>query len=257
MRPPSDWPRGNGSRPRRWICERRPDRRRRCTTSSSSAVASSAARSLGCCRITHLAVALLEAGPDVGAGTSKANTAILHTGFDATPGSLESRLVARGYCVASRVRAVGRHLDRGRSGRCWWRGTTSRLRHSPVSLPRRAANGYEHTEIVDRAAVYEMRATPRARSHRRDAGPRRAHHRPVVDAARVRLRGDRQRCRPSSLNHEVVSCDVGDDVTTIATTAGADAFARDSSSTPLGCAATSSIARSASTDSRSGLAAVS
>ena len=39
----------------------------------------------------HLAVALLEAGPDVGAGTSKANTAILHTGFDATPGSLESR----------------------------------------------------------------------------------------------------------------------------------------------------------------------
>src|SRR5215216_7130969 len=40
--------------------------------------------------------ALLEAGPDVGAGTSKANTAILHTGFDAKPGTLESRLVARG-----------------------------------------------------------------------------------------------------------------------------------------------------------------
>lgn len=39
---------------------------------------------------------LLEAGPDVGAGTSKANTAILHTGFDAKPGTLESRLVRRG-----------------------------------------------------------------------------------------------------------------------------------------------------------------
>src|SRR6185312_11057809 len=39
---------------------------------------------------------LLEAGPDVGAGTSKANTAILHTGFDAKPGTVESRLVARG-----------------------------------------------------------------------------------------------------------------------------------------------------------------
>src|SRR5215208_5682581 len=41
--------------------------------------------------------ALLEAGPDVGAGTSKANTAILHTGFDAGPGTLEARLVARGH----------------------------------------------------------------------------------------------------------------------------------------------------------------
>src|SRR5204862_5254690 len=40
---------------------------------------------------------LLEAGPDVGAGTSKANTAIHHTGFDAKPGTIESKLVARGY----------------------------------------------------------------------------------------------------------------------------------------------------------------
>ena len=40
---------------------------------------------------------LLEAAPDVGAGTSKANTAILHTGFDAKPGTIESGLVARGY----------------------------------------------------------------------------------------------------------------------------------------------------------------
>ncbi len=40
---------------------------------------------------------LVEAAPDVGTGTSKANTAIMHTGFDATPGTLEARLVARGY----------------------------------------------------------------------------------------------------------------------------------------------------------------
>ncbi len=45
--------------------------------------------------------ALIEAGPDVGAGTSKANTAILHTGFDAKPDSIESRLVARGYELLS------------------------------------------------------------------------------------------------------------------------------------------------------------
>jgi glycerol-3-phosphate dehydrogenase len=45
----------------------------------------------------ELSVALVEAGEDVGAGTSKANTAILHTGFDAKPGYLETRLVQRGY----------------------------------------------------------------------------------------------------------------------------------------------------------------
>ncbi len=40
---------------------------------------------------------LIEAGDDVGAGTSKANTAILHTGFDGKPNTLETRLVQRGY----------------------------------------------------------------------------------------------------------------------------------------------------------------
>jgi glycerol-3-phosphate dehydrogenase len=49
-----------------------------------------------------VSVALVEAGSDVGAGTSKANTAILHTGFDAAPGSLESALVTRGYELLSR-----------------------------------------------------------------------------------------------------------------------------------------------------------
>jgi glycerol-3-phosphate dehydrogenase len=48
---------------------------------------------------------LLEAGPDVGAGTSKANTAILHTGFDAQPGTIESQLVARGYELLSEYAA--------------------------------------------------------------------------------------------------------------------------------------------------------
>jgi glycerol-3-phosphate dehydrogenase len=39
---------------------------------------------------------IADAGNDVGTGTTKANTAILHTGFDAAPGSLESTLVRRG-----------------------------------------------------------------------------------------------------------------------------------------------------------------
>jgi glycerol-3-phosphate dehydrogenase len=40
---------------------------------------------------------LVEAANDIGAGTSKANTAILHTGYDTKPGTIESELVPRGY----------------------------------------------------------------------------------------------------------------------------------------------------------------
>jgi glycerol-3-phosphate dehydrogenase len=56
-----------------------------------------------------LELVLVDAATDVGTGTSKANTAILHTGFDAKPGSLESRLLSRGsgllreYASAARI----------------------------------------------------------------------------------------------------------------------------------------------------------
>ncbi|MFD8643782.1 FAD-dependent oxidoreductase [Streptomyces zaomyceticus] len=48
-----------------------------------------------------LRIALVEASDDVGDGTSKANTAILHTGFDAVPGTLEARLVREGHRLLS------------------------------------------------------------------------------------------------------------------------------------------------------------
>ncbi len=44
-----------------------------------------------------LKIVLLDSNPDVGMGTSKASTAIWHTGFDAKPGSLESILLKRSY----------------------------------------------------------------------------------------------------------------------------------------------------------------
>ena len=73
-------------------------------------------------------VVVVEARDDVGDGTSKANTAILHTGFDATPGTLESRLVARGYQLLGAYaeqhrhprrahRRAARRLDRRGAGR--------------------------------------------------------------------------------------------------------------------------------------------
>lgn len=45
----------------------------------------------------RLDVGLVEAGSDIGAGTSKANTAIWHTGFDAAPGTLEATLLRRSF----------------------------------------------------------------------------------------------------------------------------------------------------------------
>src|SRR5689334_14641779 len=40
---------------------------------------------------------LIERASDLLTGASKGNSAILHSGFDATPGSLEARLVSAGY----------------------------------------------------------------------------------------------------------------------------------------------------------------
>ncbi len=44
-------------------------------------------------------VVVLEKGPDLLSGASKANSAILHTGFDAPPGSLEAACVRRGHAL--------------------------------------------------------------------------------------------------------------------------------------------------------------
>src|SRR5713226_2361628 len=54
---------------------------------------------VGCAILRELSrydatVALLERNPDICEGTSKSNSAIVHTGFDAPPGSLEARLLA-------------------------------------------------------------------------------------------------------------------------------------------------------------------
>jgi len=54
---------------------------------------------VGCAILRELArysarVVLLEHNPDICEGTSKSNSAIVHTGFDASPGTLEARLLA-------------------------------------------------------------------------------------------------------------------------------------------------------------------
>src|SRR6266516_5907769 len=73
-------------------------------------VGTAIARALAC---QDVSCVLIDAATDVGTGTSKANTAILHTGFDAVPGSLESRLLRRGYALlAEYARSAGIPVER-------------------------------------------------------------------------------------------------------------------------------------------------
>ncbi|MFI7534877.1 NAD(P)/FAD-dependent oxidoreductase [Streptosporangium sp. NPDC049376] len=103
----------------------------------------------------ELSVALLEARDDVGDGTSKANTAILHTGFDAKPGTLESRLVREGYHLlygyAARTGIPVEH-----TGALLVAWTAEELDALPGLKEKAGLNGYDKTEIVGAEEVYRL-----------------------------------------------------------------------------------------------------
>lgn len=102
-----------------------------------------------------LRVALLDQADDVGTGTSKANTAILHTGFDATPGSLESTLVTRGYALLRDYAAVtGIPVEPLGALLVAWDGEQAA---TLTALQGKAAkNGYRRTRIVDVGELYRL-----------------------------------------------------------------------------------------------------
>jgi glycerol-3-phosphate dehydrogenase len=100
-------------------------------------------------------VVLIEARDDVGDGTSKANTAILHTGFDATPGTLESTLVRRGHGLLSEfAKQTGIPVERTGAVLVAWE--SDQLEALPRLKDKAEANGYHACEIIDAARVYAM-----------------------------------------------------------------------------------------------------
>jgi glycerol-3-phosphate dehydrogenase len=97
---------------------------------------------------------LLEAGPDVGAGTSKANTAIWHTGFDAKPGTLEARLVRRGHqLLGEHAPALGIPLERVGALLVAW--NAEELAALPGIRERAEANGCHDLRPVALQELYE------------------------------------------------------------------------------------------------------
>ena len=102
---------------------------------------------------TGLTVTLVEGRDDVGDGTSKANTALLHTGFDATPGTLESRLVARGHhLLGDYAERTGIPIERTGALLVAW--TDEERDTLPALLDKAERNGYHACEIVTGDEVY-------------------------------------------------------------------------------------------------------
>ena len=96
---------------------------------------------------------LLEAAGDVGTGTSKANTAILHTGFDAKPGTLEARLVRRGHALlGAHAPSAGIPLERVGALLVAW--DDEQLAALPHIADRAAQTGYAAARLLSAADLY-------------------------------------------------------------------------------------------------------
>lgn len=167
----------------------------------------------------QLSVALLEGRDDVGDGTSKANTAILHTGFDAKPGTLESAMVSRGYELLSDYASrTGIPVEHTGAILVAWDG--EQLDALPGLKEKAEANGYQRCELVDSAAVYA--AVPAL-------GPGAVGGLTVPDESiictwtvNLALATDAVNRGTTLLtDHRVERVEVGDEVTTLHTSAGA------------------------------------
>ena len=97
-------------------------------------------------------VVLLEKAPDVLDGASKGNSAILHTGFDAPPGSLEQACIARGYKeYLSVAKAMG--LPILKSGALVLAWDETQLAQLPDLIAKAKKNGVENVVALSREDI--------------------------------------------------------------------------------------------------------
>ncbi|WP_240722655.1 NAD(P)/FAD-dependent oxidoreductase [Poseidonocella sp. HB161398] len=99
-------------------------------------------------------VAVIEAAPDILSGASKANSAILHTGFDAPPGSLELACMQDGYREYMEIRGAMNLpvLETGAMVAAWTAEEEARL---PALLAQAHGNGVGDARIVTGAEALE------------------------------------------------------------------------------------------------------
>lgn len=112
---------------------------------------------VGCAIARRLALAgasvvLVEKGADILSGASKANSAILHTGFDADPGTLEHACVRAGYAEYRAIHA-GLNLPVVETGAlvvAWSQNDAEKL---PDIVRKAHDNGVTDVRLIERAEV--------------------------------------------------------------------------------------------------------
>ncbi len=101
----------------------------------------------------RLCTVVLERSNDVGTGTSKANTAILHTGFDTQPRSLESVLVRRGHeLLTAYAAASGIALEKTGAVLVAWEAEQAARLDEVVA--KSGANGYLPAQRITLEELY-------------------------------------------------------------------------------------------------------
>jgi glycerol-3-phosphate dehydrogenase len=101
-----------------------------------------------------LKIALLESNPDVGMGTSKASTAIWHTGYDAKPGSLESKLLKRSYKLMDKY-LVEANIAHERIGGLLIAWNQEQFDTLPKLLQQAYDNGDTDIKIISADEIYQ------------------------------------------------------------------------------------------------------
>ncbi len=97
-------------------------------------------------------ICVLESNEDVCTGTSKANSGIVHAGFDATPGSNKARFNVAGNIMMDRI-ASELDVPFKRNGALVVCVDASRRSHLEVLLERGKQNGVKRLEILERDAL--------------------------------------------------------------------------------------------------------
>lgn len=194
----------------------------------------------------RLRTALLDASDDIGNGTSKANTAILHTGFDAVPGTLEARLVREGqHQLRAYAAETGIPVERVGALLVAW--DEEQLAALPALSAKAERNEYHAARLLDADEL-------RAREPRLGPGALGALEIPdesIICPWTTPLAYATQAVRAGvhlHLNCRVRHIDGGDDVHTLTTTRSC---APAISSTPPDCTPTRSTGNSATTTSPS------
>jgi glycerol-3-phosphate dehydrogenase len=102
----------------------------------------------------QLKVALVEANSDVGMGTSKASTAIWHTGFDAKPGTLEAMLMRRSYKLMDTYLREA-NIAHERLGAILIAWNQAQVDALPALLKKAHENGVMDVQIISTEEIYK------------------------------------------------------------------------------------------------------